>query len=449
MMLKTHKSSPRILALLLFALFQIGCVTDAQKTPEAKPQQIVERISEPFVLTPDAVTTLDPENKFLLGLEREIRDGYPSLFHRRVAVITKETALDSRGNHLIDLLAASRKFTFVRVFLPEGAKASPVIASALEKHPGIDVVEFTAETSRPDPRDLEDIGTIVFDMALAGPRTAPDTAALGAFLEEASLHEKHFVVFDRPTASPSTSIVPPSAYVTEEPDFASLFPLPLDPAMTSGELATLLNREFAIQARLEVVKMENWKRADGNEWMTKSSNSEKTPEGGRHLETLKNELKWKHPRAMLGAIQYFAGNGLWTNARMETLDDGTPVFTFIPVNVPQISVLERLSTKPITGISAISTTIKVEGENRLAVTLLPSPDVAIDPAAAALKLRLTCSRGPDSLPPLGEINRFGNPTIDEALQNGIDPATVSERLASMPVVTTFADIRTRYLLYPQ
>jgi len=83
------------------------------------------------------------------------------------------------------------------------------------------------------------------------------TAALA--LEACAEHGRKFVVLDRPNPIGGIEVegnVLDAAFRS----FIGLYPVPMRHGLSFGELMTLLNREFAIGADLDVIEIEGWRR---------------------------------------------------------------------------------------------------------------------------------------------------------------------------------------------
>jgi uncharacterized protein YbbC (DUF1343 family) len=87
---------------------------------------------------------------------------------------------------------------------------------------------------------------------------------------------KRMVVLDRPNPINGTA-VQGNVLNPRYSSFVGLYPLAVRHGMTSGELALLMNKEFHIECRLEVVAMKGWRRSmwfdqTGLPWVIPSPN---------------------------------------------------------------------------------------------------------------------------------------------------------------------------------
>src|SRR5262249_26202983 len=101
-------------------------------------------------------------------------------------------------------------------------------------------------------------------------------STLGYILEAGAQHGKKVVVLDRPNPIGGLAVEGPVLDKKLE-SFTGYHPLPVRHGLTIGELALLFNRERAINADLEVIRLEGWRRGDtydrtGLLWVNPSPN---------------------------------------------------------------------------------------------------------------------------------------------------------------------------------
>jgi uncharacterized protein YbbC (DUF1343 family) len=110
---------------------------------------------------------------------------------------------------------------------------------------------------------------MVFDLQDVGTRVYTYIATMANAMEAAANAGIPFIVLDRPNPINGVAMEGP---ILEYPKFSSFighYPIPLRHGMTTGELAQFINAKFLNgNAKLTVVPMENWTRA---EWFDETS----------------------------------------------------------------------------------------------------------------------------------------------------------------------------------
>jgi uncharacterized protein YbbC (DUF1343 family)/CubicO group peptidase (beta-lactamase class C family) len=201
----------------------------------------------------------------LNGIDVLERDGFGILKGRRVGLITNQTGLDREHRSTIDLLKAAPGVTLVALFSPEhgirGALDEKVQDSVDEKT-GLPIYSLYGETRKPSADMLKGLDTLVYDIQDVGTRYYTYISTLGLAMEEAAKARIRFVVLDRVNPIGGADVEGPIADA-DKLSFTAYHRLPVRHGMTVGELAQLFNRERAINANLEIVRVENWRR---DEW---------------------------------------------------------------------------------------------------------------------------------------------------------------------------------------
>lgn len=202
--------------------------------------------------------------KVELGVERLLDD--PDLLKgKRVGLITNPTGVDSKMTSIVDLFAASDDFELTALYGPEhgvrgDAQAGSTVSSYIDDVTGLPVYSLYGATKKPTPEMLEDVDVLVFDIQDVGTRYYTYIYTMAYAMEAAAEQGIPFVVLDRPNPQGGLRVEGPVLDPTYS-SFIGLYPIPLKHGMTVGELARLFNREYQIQADLEVVKMKGWKRS--------------------------------------------------------------------------------------------------------------------------------------------------------------------------------------------
>ncbi|HEX7118085.1 MAG TPA: DUF1343 domain-containing protein [Longimicrobiales bacterium] len=216
-----------------------------------------------------------------LGLDVLLAGDAAALRGRRVGLITNHTGRSASGESTIDLLHRHPAFELVALYSPEhgirgAAEAGEKVESGRDARTGLPVHSLYGATRKPTPEMLEGVDVLVFDIQDIGARYYTYVWTMALAMQAAAENGLPFVVLDRPNpiggAQVQGNVLDPE-YAT----FVGLYPVPMRHGLTAGELARLLNGEFAIGAELIVVPMEGWRRdawfdETGLQWIAPSPN---------------------------------------------------------------------------------------------------------------------------------------------------------------------------------
>jgi uncharacterized protein YbbC (DUF1343 family) len=198
----------------------------------------------------------------LAGIDVLVRDDFRQLAGRKVGLITNQTGVDRDGRWTAELLSSAPNVELVALFSPEHGLRGVLdrkVADSTDALTGLKVYSLYGETNRPTPEMLEGIDTLVFDIQDIGTRFYTYIATMGYAMEEAARHNIRFVVLDRP--NPITGVRVSGPLSDREGLLTAYHRIPLVHGMTVGELARMFNAERGINADLEVVRMEGWRRS--------------------------------------------------------------------------------------------------------------------------------------------------------------------------------------------
>lgn len=236
----------------------------------------------PGLQTPPRVkfSDLAREAQTLNGIDVLKRDGFALLKGKRVGLITNHTGRDRDGNPTIDVLFKAPDVKLVALFSPEhgirGALDQEKITNSTDEKTGLPVFSLYGETRKPTAEMLKDIDVLVFDIQDIGARFYTYISTMGLALEEAAKNGKTFVVLDRINPINGTDVEGPLAD-GDKLSFIAHHQIPVRHGMTVGELAQLFNKERNINADLQIVRAEDWKRSQwfdetGLTWVNPSPN---------------------------------------------------------------------------------------------------------------------------------------------------------------------------------
>ncbi len=215
----------------------------------------------------------------LPGIDILARDDFRPLKGRRVGLVTNHTGVDRSGRSTIDLLHQARDVKLVALFSPEhgirGKLDSTVGDSKVDKT-GLPIYSLYGERRRPTAEQLKDLDVLVYDIQDIGCRFYTFMTTMAYIMEAAAQHKLKVIVLDRPNPIGGVAVEGPILDKDQE-SFVGYHPLPVRHGMTLGELALLYNRERNINADLQVIKVEGWKRGQlydqtGLSWINPSPN---------------------------------------------------------------------------------------------------------------------------------------------------------------------------------
>ncbi len=219
------------------------------------------------------------------GLDVLMAENFKRLEGKKVGIVCNHTAVDRKGNHLVDSVFANKNVSIVALFSPEhgirGALDESIKSSTDEKT-GLKIYSLydtglTPETRyRATPEMLTGIDTLVFDVQDIGVRYYTYISTLGYLLESAAKNKIKVLVLDRPNPLGGLTVEGPLLNA-ESASFIGYHTMPISHGMTIGELALMFNAERKIGADIEVVKMPNWNRRllfdqTGMTWVNPSPN---------------------------------------------------------------------------------------------------------------------------------------------------------------------------------
>jgi uncharacterized protein YbbC (DUF1343 family) len=223
--------------------------------------------------------------KFKLGIDVMANSKFAAIQGKRVAIITNQTGLDSRGNHVIDLFFNAPGVELVALFGPEHGIRGDVeggfeITDQKDSKTGVPIISIYGNTNKPTPEMLQGIDVLIFDIQDVGARFYTYISTMSLCMEAAAENYIEFMVLDRP--NPITGMIVEGPVLKDEyKSFVGIHRIALRHGMTVGELAKMFNEEGwlanGVKANLTVIPMENWQRNSwygelGIQWIKPSPN---------------------------------------------------------------------------------------------------------------------------------------------------------------------------------
>lgn len=374
--------------------------------------------------------------RVLSGADVLAEDGFARLKGTRVGLITNQTGVTNAGTRDIEALSRARGLTLRAIFSPEHGLHGDVnesVAPGIEPVTGLHFFSLYGETRRPSAAMLDGVDAVVFDVQDSGARFYTYVTTMAYAMEEAARRGIDFYVLDRPNPI-SSAVVQGPIMDADLKSFTGYFPLPTRHGMTVGELAEMFNQENHIGARLHVIKMRGYERAEwfdqtGMRWMPPSPN----------LRTL-TEATLYPSVAMIEGANVSVGRG--TDTPFELIGapwiDSAALLSYLDQRkIPGVSFQSADFTPSADSYSGQSCRgVRISLDDRLA---LDSPALGIELIAALHHLYKDDFKIDATLPMVGSRR-----TLDE-IKSGVDPKQIVA--GWQPELENFRIMRARYLLY--
>lgn len=359
---------------------------------------------------------------------------------KKIGLLTNQTGVDSRGRRTLDILAHAPGISLDAIFTPEhgiaGALETTNIGNSRDAATAVPIYSAYGATDasrRPLPDVLKKLDAVVIDLQDAGARFFTYETTMGYFLEAAAKAGIEVFVLDRPDPITGSFVQGPVSDPGRE-SFVNYFPTPVRSGMTLGELALLFNSERRINARLQVIPMQDWMRGDwfdatGLTWNNLSPNLRSLTET-----TLYPGL------ALIEQTNVSVGRG--TDTPFELV--GAPWIKAHELaqylNLREISGVRFVPVRFTPSSSPYSGEV-CEGVNIIVIerNAFDAPELGIELAAALHKLY------PGQFHPEKMIDLLANQATFDAIMNGTDPRTIAESWRES--VQRFEQMRQKYLLY--
>jgi uncharacterized protein YbbC (DUF1343 family) len=156
----------------------------------------------------------------------------------------------------------------VRIFGPEhgfrgDASNGASVDDSIDPKTGIQVVSLYGKTGKPNPKDLNDIDLIIYDLQDVGARYYTYLATLHRVMEACAENKKELLILDRPN---------PNGYMVDGPVLdmklrsgIGYHPVPIAHGMTVGEYAQMINGEGwlagGVKCQLKIIMVANYKHS--------------------------------------------------------------------------------------------------------------------------------------------------------------------------------------------
>jgi uncharacterized protein YbbC (DUF1343 family) len=200
---------------------------------------------------------------------------------RTVGVVCNPASIDASFRHVLDR-ADEGGVRVGAIFGPQHGFRSDLQENMIESphekdaRRRVPVYSLYSETREPTAGMLAGLDALIIDLQDVGTRIYTYIYTMANCLRAAGRQGLPVIVCDRPNPIGGVAVEGPMLAPGFE-SFVGLFPIPMRHGMTIGELAELFNSEFALGAKLEVIRMQGWSRPQyfdqtGVPWVLPSPN---------------------------------------------------------------------------------------------------------------------------------------------------------------------------------
>ena len=216
------------------------------------------------------------------GLENFMDSPPRWILGNRIGLLCNPASVDRTFSHAGDLIRRKFPDRLKALYSPQhglfAEKQDNMIESDDMVHPSskIPVFSLYGRTRIPEKTMLDPIDILIIDLQDVGTRVYTFIYTVSYCLEAAKKYGKKVVVLDRP--NPVTGSMTEGNLLTLEcASFVGRYPIPMRHGLTIGELSLLINHDHHIDADLEVIPMQGWKRKmffqdTGLPWISPSPN---------------------------------------------------------------------------------------------------------------------------------------------------------------------------------
>ncbi len=210
------------------------------------------------------------------GIDVLRAESFARLKGAHIGLVTNASARAKDGASTLDVLRAAPGLTLSAIFSPEhGIQGVAEGKIGDGTYHGVPVYSLYGDRSSPTGPTLDGIDTLVFDLQDAGARFYTYASTMKLAMKVAADRKLRFVVLDRPNPLGGVEVAGP--VLDAAGSFVNHHALPIRHGMTIGELAGLFAADDHLDVRLEVVRMEGWRRKDyfdhtGLSWVSPSPN---------------------------------------------------------------------------------------------------------------------------------------------------------------------------------
>ena len=201
-----------------------------------------------------------------LGIDRLLTSDRRLIEGRRVGLVCNPASIDRAFRHTTDRLFEDSDVTLAAIFGPQHGFRSDVQDNMIETPHASDarrqvpIFSLYSEVREPSAKMLEGLEALIIDLQDVGTRVYTYIYTMANCMRAAARHGVRVIVCDRPNPVNGDDIeghTLDAGYTS----FVGQFPIPLRHGMTIAELARLFNAVFGLNADLDVVPMDGWRRS--------------------------------------------------------------------------------------------------------------------------------------------------------------------------------------------
>ncbi len=212
----------------------------------------------------------------MIGINTLEINNFSKLKNAKVALLANQAAVNSKFEHLVDLLIKN-KIDLKVIFAPEHGFRGQMqdmdfVGDCIDPYTGVSVISLYGSDENslaPKQKDLEGIDILLVDLPDIGTRYYTFAQSTIYSMSVAKKANTKVIVLDRPNPINGVDIEGGKLH-KEFRSFCGLMDTPVRHGLTLGELAKLANQGYgkgeealeAIECDLEVVELTNWDRTN-------------------------------------------------------------------------------------------------------------------------------------------------------------------------------------------
>ncbi|MBP7459889.1 MAG: DUF1343 domain-containing protein [Candidatus Delongbacteria bacterium] len=198
------------------------------------------------------------------GIDVFIRQAAQDYKGKTLGLISNPTGVTADLQSDIDVLVSLNDPKLIKLFGPEhglrgDAYAGDRVDDMTDPVTGLPIYSLYGKNHKPTREMLQGVDVLLYDIQDIGSRGYTYIYTMALAMEAAAENGIEFVVLDRPSAM-RADIVDGNILDPEFKSFIGMYPIAYVYGMTPGELAMYFNREFKLNAKLRVIKMEGYTR---------------------------------------------------------------------------------------------------------------------------------------------------------------------------------------------
>ncbi|MCS7374048.1 MAG: DUF1343 domain-containing protein [archaeon GB-1867-097] len=199
------------------------------------------------------------------GLDKLIEEDFRRIRGRSIGIVANQTSTTNELKHIVEEAKRKGRCKVEVVFTPEHGfrsaigEGEKIYGEKYDEEYNVKIYSLYGETYKPPRIIMEKLETLVFDLQDVGVRWYTYISTLYYCLEACGETETPIIILDRP--NPITGeIIEGTMLESKYKSFIGIAEIPIRYGLTIGELSTFLNEKYGLNAPLQVIAMENWRR---------------------------------------------------------------------------------------------------------------------------------------------------------------------------------------------